>query len=72
MGWDMCSPQYFVPVFFKAHELEICRLMIGNKHFLKIEQRMLFYVSLGGRGETRSNDVRSYSVNKSPSLHFTR
>lgn len=46
MGWDMCSPQYFVQVFFKAHELEICRLMIGNKHFLKIEQYLL-----GGGGK---------------------
>lgn len=55
MGWDMCSPQYFVQVFFKAHELEICRLMIGNKHFLKNQRIQMCYFTYlykgGGHGQ---------------------
>lgn len=73
MGWDMCSPQYFVQVFFKAHELEICRLMIGNKHFFKNQRiQMCYFTYLYKGGGARSNDLRSYSSKKSPSLHFTR
>lgn len=56
MGWDMCSPQYFVQVFFKAHELEICRLMIGNKHFFKNQRIQMCYFTYlykggGGHGQ---------------------